>query len=55
VLVNLPFAARILKRVGIERWKREEEVSEKESFSLPTGSAATVLEWFREKTTAFSH
>jgi hypothetical protein len=43
VLVNLPFAVRILKGVGIERWKLEEEVSEKESFSLPTGQPQRCL------------
>jgi hypothetical protein len=35
LLVNLPFAVRILKRVGIERWKLEEEVSEKNRFPSP--------------------
>jgi hypothetical protein len=53
VLVNLPFAVRILKRVGIERWKLEEEVSEKESFSLPTGQPQRCLNGCEKKRRPF--
>ncbi len=53
MLVNLPFAVRILNRVGIERWKLEEEVSEKESFSLPTGQLQRCLNGCEKKRRPF--